>query len=294
MVKILVHKVLGGGEISVEEQRKDYYLQEDEIDLYELFLKLKKRWRVILGTVLIFLIFSVGYILIAKPIYKSSFVIKIPEYISSKETTIYINKIKRLLKEKRYEDIAKILRIRKSDVLNIYNIESKEIKKVKDLVKVSIEVHDPILINKLTNSIITYLNENKFFQERFKLKKKEIKEKILFTSRRLKALKEVKKIIYKVIEKGSEINFNPGELDLMIHRIETKLISLKTQLKLLKGFEISVKPIIPKKPDRPKKVLIISVSFISALFLGIFIAIFLEWLEEEKRKHLENSGKEIK
>ncbi len=45
---------------------------------------------------------------------------------------------------------------------------------------------------------------------------------------------------------------------------------------------------IPDKPVKPKKALMIAVSGISSLFLGVFIAFFLEWLEGIKRRKTEN------
>ncbi len=44
---------------------------------------------------------------------------------------------------------------------------------------------------------------------------------------------------------------------------------------------------LPDKPVKPKKVLMIAVSGVSSLFLGIFLAFFLEWLEGIKRRKKE-------
>lgn len=44
---------------------------------------------------------------------------------------------------------------------------------------------------------------------------------------------------------------------------------------------------LPDKPVKPKKALMIAVSGVSSLFLGIFLAFFLEWLEGIKRRKKE-------
>jgi uncharacterized protein involved in exopolysaccharide biosynthesis len=49
-------------------------------------------------------------------------------------------------------------------------------------------------------------------------------------------------------------------------------------------------PILPDKPVKPKKKLMVAVAGITSIFLGIFIAFFLEWLENiKKRRELEQT-----
>jgi uncharacterized protein involved in exopolysaccharide biosynthesis len=49
-------------------------------------------------------------------------------------------------------------------------------------------------------------------------------------------------------------------------------------------------PILPDKPVKPKKKLMVAVAGITSIFLGIFIVFFLEWLENiKKRRELEQT-----
>jgi uncharacterized protein involved in exopolysaccharide biosynthesis len=60
----------------------------------------------------------------------------------------------------------------------------------------------------------------------------------------------------------------------------TKQQELKEQV----AFQVVDPPYIPdkRKPYKPKKLLILIVSFVSGLFLGIFGAFFKEWLDNIK------------
>lgn len=96
---------------------KQHFCEEDEIDLYELWLTIKKRWKTVAVTTFIFFIFAVFYIISARPVYKSEFVINIPKKVdiiqgndgllfksnnvlSFDEIRLYLNKITNLIKNK--------------------------------------------------------------------------------------------------------------------------------------------------------------------------------------------------
>ena len=63
------------------------------------------------------------------------------------------------------------------------------------------------------------------------------------------------------------------------------LAKLEKDIKNLGIFDIAVKPYYVNTPVGPKKKLIVGVSGIAALFLGIFLAFFLEFLERGKKIH---------
>ncbi len=276
--------------MTMEKQREELYY-EDEIDLYELWLRLKKRWRVVLATVVVFLTASVTYLFVTKPVYRASFLIKVPEIITPVEASEYVKSIKRMLKEKRYEEVARLLNVNEDVILSIHELSARELRKSKDVIEVTLEVYDPAVISDLSKAIVNYLNSNQLIAERIELKRRELSEKINIIDKRIKALKETKKLVDRLIKQGGEVYFNPAEIDKTIQSFESQLVSLKAKLNSLKGFEISVKPTVPEEPDKPKKGLVIAVALVSGLFLGIFLALFLEWLEEAKRRHEEEALK---
>ncbi len=58
--------------------------------------------------------------------------------------------------------------------------------------------------------------------------------------------------------------------------------------------EVIDPPSVPDIPVKPKKKLIVAVAGVSSLFFGIFLALFLEWLEEARRRHSEENIELIK
>jgi LPS O-antigen subunit length determinant protein (WzzB/FepE family) len=110
-------------------------------------------------------------------------------------------------------------------------------------------------------------------------------EKIRETEERIKALEGMRDIVSKLIKKGKDIYFDPSQIDQTISSFHNRLVDLRYRLDILRGFEISVEPKIPEKPSKPKPALIVAVSLISGLFLGIFIALFTEWLQTARSHH---------
>jgi uncharacterized protein involved in exopolysaccharide biosynthesis len=66
-------------------------------------------------------------------------------------------------------------------------------------------------------------------------------------------------------------------MDSNIINLGQRLLELKTEIKLLRGFEIAAEPSIPKKPIRPKIILYVIIAGIASLIIGIFVALVLEW-----------------
>lgn len=281
---------------NIKPQSDNYvYVYEDEIDLYELWLRLKKRWKIILGTVSLFTILSIVYIFIAQPIYEGKFAVKLPSYIhglskvvllfSTEEVKIELNKLKNLIKLKRYDKLSSKLNLEIDTVVKIVSIDVHTIRDLKDTVEIKVQTTDPNIIRLISYKIVDYLNNNRYIKELINMKRLQLKEELIEIEKNIESLKNTKKLVEGLINEGKAIYFNPAEIDRTIESFMSKLFTLKTQLKTLKGFSISVEPEIPSEPVKPKKVLILSISFVTSLFLGVFLVLFLEWLEEARRKH---------
>ncbi len=272
----------------VKKEQEIVYYQEDEIDLYELWLTLRKRWKVIAFTSILFVFTTVVYIFIAKPVYTSSFFVRIP--VSVEETSSIISDLSANIQDKNYKKLKYLLKLPEDNIKNIVSITPSKIKRKQGLIKVEIEVYKPSIIPDISKSLVSYLNSNRYVKRKIETEKKKLLIFIKESKNKLQEMKKTKMLIYKELREGNikTLGFNPLELDTKILNIQKEIAELEIRLENLKGFEISVDPAIPEKPSKPKKKLILAVSAASGLFLGVFLAFFLEWIENAGRRHKNN------
>lgn len=139
----------------------------------------------------------------------------------------------------------------------------------------------------VSNQIVQYDNliispQNKINNYQLEITNIE-QEQIPSINRKIRYIKEVKiKFINKNLEK----------LRLELKNIDREIKTLELSIKppLTKDFEILSKSIFDK-PAKPKKGLILAVSIVSGLFLGIFLAFFLEWIKNVRKRHREKNLK---
>ena len=276
----------------VKKDQEIVYYQEDEIDLYELWLILKKRWKVVVSTTLIFVITAIVYIFIAKPVYTSSFFVKIPKNISgyikyNEKGVLRISPVY-LFSQEETISLIKRFNYKSKDFSFIIASESKE-KENKETIKIEIGVYKPSIIPDISKSLISYLNSNPYVKRKIETERAKLQIFIKESKDKLHEMEKTKELIYKDLKNGKiqNLGFNPLDLDTKILNIKKEIAELEIRLKNLKGFEISVYPAIPEKPSKPKKKLILAVSVVSGLFLGVFLAFFFEWIENASRRHKE-------
>lgn len=277
----------------MEERHPNYqppYYEEDEIDLYELWLTIKKRWKVIALTAFMFFILSGVYIIIAKPVYKSDFTVK-KGILSPGDIKIYLKRISDLIEQKKYDELAKLLNVDKNVAKDLVNIEVNQNRKEKSSTKIELYTYSTKHLNQLEKAILDYLNKNPFVQKEIGLEKEKTLSIINSIDNGIKGILKIRvKVIKKLENKLDAIRFNPAEIDEKIVNLQKQKCELERRLKDLKGFEIKVSISIPYKPYKPKKALILAVSVVTGLILGIFLAFFLEWLKATEAQHREEMG----
>ena len=285
---------------AVKESEKTYVSDDDEIDIYELGMVLARRWKLILGIFVAALIISAAVSLfLLKPVYKSSMLIKsnnanqnIKTYQEFQILTQYINAINSNLSSGNYALISKQFGIPVNFVKHLNSLSVRQVKN-SGLISVTIYVHKTKEFKSIAKGIFKGINDSKYFTAL------SLKNKKYLLYKKALLIKELDKMDYimnnmNMLVKGMGEN---GKLLLMYAHPKSFLQeagALKTEIhkinydlkhRLYLPFSLVSKPLAPSVPFKPNKKLIVAVSGISALFFGIFLAFFIEFIEKNKNRH---------
>jgi capsular polysaccharide biosynthesis protein len=292
----------------MEESEKPSYVSEnsdDEIDLYELGMVLARRWKLILGIFVAALIISAAVSLfLLKPVYKSSMLIKSnADAVSTPANTK--NKA-----NQEFQILSKNIKYINDNILKhnyvsikqfgipinlLKHINSLSVKKLKNsnLISVTIYVHKTKWLQPTAEGIFKGINDSKYFTAL------SLKNKKYLLYKKAVLIKELDKTDYimnniGMLVRGAGEN---GKLLLMYAhsksflqessalKIEIYKVNYDLKHRLYLPFSLVSMPLTPRVPFKPNKKLIIAVSGISALFFGIFLAFFLEFIEKNKIRH---------
>jgi LPS O-antigen subunit length determinant protein (WzzB/FepE family) len=275
-----------------EKSKEQRYLADDEIDLYELCLVLKKRAKLILGILLGAVLLTGVISFMMTPVYRSSFIVRMPTVstlsketiISAAETEKIINGLKGL-RDKRNKDLSERLEINENKIHDLVSLTAKVPGNQENFVEITTDVYDPSLVSKLRTGVIDYLNRNQYVKERIALERKNLIQMEQEIQTRIDGIDGLKDFVVNQIKKGRirDLGFNPIDLDKTVIDLKQRLYDTENDLQLLKGFEVAVEPTIPQKPVKPKKVLYMALAGITSLFISIFIAFIMEWAERNKK-----------
>jgi len=273
-------------------------VEDDEIDLFEIFLILKKRFKWILGSLFIFVVGAILYIFLATPIYRTETSL-LPIVIKSSGKFIQINltpPLPVILKSRSVE--LKV--IRKLNLIPLL-VNEDEIRTngEKKILAIAIDRFNKfITVTKDRNSNVVHLyveapkNPELSYQVTKTLLSEAAKEidKLKNTTIQplLNSIKREIERIQAVLEKNkntSNVNFLTALLDEY-----TSQYNYLLSLKKTPPFQIISPPYVPIKAYKPKKLLILTIAILAGFFFGIFLAFFVEWLENAKNRFKDFQG----
>lgn len=308
------------------------YIQEDEIDLREIFKSIFERKYFILIFTLIITILAIIYVNIKTPIYEAKAVIEIGSYktesdevrvvdnlneFSKKLSTIFID-----LRKNDIEKESEITNISISKGMKNYieissqaisnDLALKEIEAVLSFTKDEhgkflndIKEKNKIQISNIDNSVKNLQEQIVNIDRKIELYEKNVinlEEQMKFVLESLKNINSLDPSIaaLKLMEKrdiSNDIISNKSQLfDLMIKKESisnleiNKLIERKKILESLtldyniKNSDIVGKIQINDYPVKPKKTLVVVVSFVTGFILSIFIIFFMQFIQGLKKE----------
>lgn len=283
-------------------QNNTQYMEEDKIDLRELFSILKRRKIMILVMTTFFTILAIVYSLfIAKPVYAVKSMIEVGQ-INNKPIDNIHNIQQKLSYEykvnatgvKRGLPLVKSISTTKksNNILSIVihgNNNKEAVKYIETVIK-KIETDYKEKTDAYTDNqeLLIKLVQNNIKENRVNL---------------LHMKKELDDYNQKIISLKSEDAALAGIYALRIGQKQTQLQDLKKYISELKTNEqelkLSITPLMMKptqivgeietieKPVKPKKKRIVIVAFITGLMFSVFLAFFLTFIQAAKRENLE-------
>ncbi|BAT72085.1 lipopolysaccharide biosynthesis protein [Thermosulfidibacter takaii ABI70S6] len=267
-----------------------YY--EDEIDLYELWLILKKRKFVVFCVTLLFVFIAGLYVWFAPNVYRADTIVSSPYSVrngvifSLDSTNNLVGYLSKQFEHKAYEKLSRELDLPVKLLVSVKGLETVKKRKGSDRYFVlRFDAIDKSVLASLSDAVIKYLNNNEYLKQIIDQEKALLEEEIRDLSLRVKNLEASVDFIKKEIMSGKEVGFNPLEIDRTVIDLKRRLKTLQYQLETgISGYR-KIAFMVYDKPVKPKRTLIITVALVSGLFLGIFLAFFLEWLENARREH---------
>jgi len=285
----------------------NYPCDDDEIDLYEIWIILKRRKKIIFLTLIVFLFGALLYLLITKPKYRTTVVYQpvstinvstnstsniLTPLISTDILAQAVNNLNTALQQENYDFLAKNLNLPLSAVEEIVSVSAQYDKKpLSKALKVVIDTNNKNLIPILSSKLESYLNKLPAVQNAIKGLKQYLITKIKIDEAQIIELTNLKKELLKELSLAKDTTFKNLILN-KIFNINTKILNKKAeiefaklQLNQLKGVELAVPPLLPNKPYSPQKGLVIGIAIFVGLISGIFLALFIEWLENAKKEY---------
>jgi len=278
-------------------------IQEDTIDLRELFAVLKKRKKLIWSVTGTLTIFAIVYaFFIAKPIYEAKGIVELAQI--NKESVQDTNDLKQKL-----EFIHVNTKGKKKELPVIKNISLP--KKSSNLMVIIAVGHDNDSAQKKLEEFITELStiQNKELaiyvttqKERLQLIKEDMERNQKQSKQIIDDISDYKEKLLSISREDAALagiySIEIGKKQTELNNITNKTYSLKNKKN---DIELSISPLkiqetimvgkieLLDKPVKPKKKLIVIITFITGLMLSVFLVFILEFIsgmkkEEEKKE----------
>ena len=279
-------------------QNNTQYIEEDNIDLRELFSIFKRRKKLILGVTVLFTLLALVYVLIAKPVYEVKAVMELAQ-----------------IDKKPVQNTTDLKQ--KVEVIFEVNVKGKEVefplvsgvslpKKTKNIIVIQAQGYDNDTakqkLQEVTNFIISLQDKEVSIYTDIQKKRMNLIKKDISRNEQLsiEIEKDINNYENKLLNISKQDAALAGIYAIEIGKKQTELNNVTSKVYNLKNrkndLELSISPLkiqkavtigkieVLNKPIKPKKKLIVIVAFITGLMLSILLAFFLEFIRGSKEE----------
>jgi len=261
----------------MEQQNREY---NDEINLYDFWKVIVKRKKLIIGLFIVIVVSTAIVSFLMPDIYRGKAVLFVipAEEITAKEITDLIGKVDR---EKRLSMVPK-------SYPNVKDLKFNNIKDSNNKIIVTIDAKKMDDIPRALSEVVDYFNNMDIIKSKVSRSKAIALKQIAELSDLIETspdLLSTAKTLFKA-GKLSTMGFNPIDISKKIIEAKIELLGIEQQLSRLNkgGIEIAVQLYISNKRVSPKILLNVVAAGILSLLLGVFLAVFIEYIVNIKNK----------
>jgi len=271
----------------------------DEITLIDLFLIIKKRFKLLVILCFISIVVSGIVSVMLKPVFRTSFIMRMPNivrfpvardvveytFVSNIETENIITGLEVLRKEQRIADLAQRLGLTPAMAAGVVKISASRPSTENSMLQIIVDVRDPSVINEFTAGLLNYLNQHKFIQDRISLQKENLMQLKKDIQTSIGDMEELNNAVSRQIKQNgiTFLGFDPIQMNKDIVEAKQSFKEVENAIALLRGFEAVTEPVIPQYPLRSKKLLPIGIATAASFFIGVFVSVVAEWVDRRRK-----------
>jgi len=248
-------------------------VREDEINLYDYWKVIVKRKSLIIGLFLVAVLASAIISFLTSKIYRGEVILKLPaKELTSKELLSIIGKI----------DAEKVKNFLPKTHRLITSIKLDALKDSTDKLRLVIEAKNTDDISSAMTEFVGYLNNFPLINRSVEEERQRLLIQSEELSKVIKDSEEFAEIHKKLLREGKLIllGFNPVEISKRMSDLKIEKLGVEQSLQRPKSVEIIEKPYILKNPVKPSIKKNIALAGTISLFIGIFLAFFMEYIEK--------------
>jgi len=263
-------------------------VREDEINLYDYWKVIVKRKSLIIGLFLVAVLASAIISFLTSKIYRGEVILKLPaKELTSKELTSKELTSKELTSKELLSIIGKIDAEKVKNFLPkthrlITSIKLDALKDSTDKLRLVIEAKNTDDISSAMTEFVGYLNNFPLINRSVEEERQRLLIQSEELSKVIKDSEEFAEIRKKLLREGKLIllGFNPVEISKRMSDLKIEKLGVEQSLQRPKSVEIIEKPYILKNPVKPSIKKNIALAGTISLFIGIFLAFFMEYIEK--------------